>query len=335
MSKRAVSAPRRVTLLDLIVCMTAVCCSGAAIAAERDARYPVRPIRIIVPLGTGGVTDITARALAQRLTESLGQQVIIDNRPGAGQIIGTEIAMKAQPDGHTLLWLNSGHAVSVAMMKSIPFDPVRDFVPISSVAFFGLAIVVNNDSPTKSVSQLIAQAKSNPATVNFGITNIGTTNHVSAELFKSMAGIGTQVVPFKTTPALIAAARSNEASAIFEFIAPVLPHVKSGALRAVAVTTASRYPGLPDVPTVAALGFPGYEASAWNALAAPAKTPRAIVEQLNREVHAIVATPEFRQRLTELSIEPRVSTPEALRTALAAEIVKWKSVVEKAKIERL
>jgi tripartite-type tricarboxylate transporter receptor subunit TctC len=310
------------------------CCCSAVTGAERAQSYPLRPIRIILPFGPGGVTDITARAFAQRLSESIQQQVIIDNRPSAGGIVATEMAMKAEPDGYTLLWLNSGHAVSVAMMKSLPYDPVRDFVPISSIGFFGLAIAVNADSSVKSVPQLIASAKTSPAKFNFGITNVGSTNHVAAELFKSMTGLGTQVVPFKTTPALLGAARSNEASAIFEFIAPVLPHVKSGALRAIAVTTDRRYSGLPDVPTVAEAGHAGYEASAWNSLAAPVKTPRAIIERLNREVNAIVATADFKQRLLEMSIEARGSTPNALHALLVAEIAKWKSVVEKAKIER-
>jgi tripartite-type tricarboxylate transporter receptor subunit TctC len=262
------------------------------------------------------------------------QQVVIDNRPSAGGIVATEAAMKAEPDGYTLLWLNSGHAVSVSLLKSLPYDPVRDFAPISSIGFFGLALAVNADSSLRSVPSLIAYAKANQGRFNFGITNIGSTNHVSAELFKSMTGLETQVVPFKTTPALIAAAKSNEASAIFEFLSPVLPHVKSGALRVLGVTTERRYSGLPDVPTLAESGYPGYEASAWNGLAAPVKTPKAVILRLNREVNAALALPELRQRLHEYGIEARPGTPEALGTLLVTEIAKWKSVVEKAKIQR-
>ena len=319
-----------------------VCWCGGAAAAELAAgaskgsaqTYPARPIRILLPFGPGGVTDITARLVAQRLTDSMQQQVIVDNRPSAGGIVATETAMKAEPDGHTLLWLNSGHAVSVSLLKSLPYDPVRDFVPISSIGFFGLALAVSADSPLKTVPALVAHAKANRAKFNFGITSVGSTNHVAAELFKSMAGLDTQVVPFKTTPALIAAARTGEAQAIVEFVAPVLPHIKTGALRALAVTSEKRYAGLPDVPTIAESGYPGYEASAWNSLAAPAKTPRAIVARLNKEVHAALAQPELRQRLHEFAIEARPSTPEALGALLVAEIAKWKSVVEKAKIER-
>ena len=332
---------RTITLVRWVACALIVSWSGAVASADRASHagsaasqaYPARPIRILLPFGPGGVTDITARLVAQRLSDSMQQQVIIDNRPSAGGIVATETAMKADPDGYTLLWLNSGHAVSVSLLKSLPYDPVRDFVPISSIGFFALALAVNGNSPLKTVPALIAQAKANPK-FNFGITNVGSTNHVSAELFKSMTGLETQVVPFKTTPALIGAARSNEAQAIFEFLSPVLPHLKSGALTALAVTSANRYSGLPDVPTIAESGYPGYEASAWNSLAAPAKTPKAIIARLNREVNAALALPELRQRLHDLGIEARPSTPEALGALLVAEIAKWKSVVEKAKIER-
>ena len=324
---------RALPVTPLIACAAIVFSCAAASPAFAQS-YPARPIRILLPFGPGGVTDITARALAQRLTDSMKQQVVIDNRPSAGGIVATETAMKAEPDGYTLLWLNSGHAVSVSLLKSLPYDPVKDFAPVSTVGFFALALVVNADSPLRSVPALVAFAKANPGKFNIGITNIGSTNHVSAELFKSMAGLDSQVVPFKTTPALISAVRSKETQAIFEFISPVLPHVKSGALRALAVTSERRFVDLPDVPTVAEAGLPGFEASAWNSVAVPAKTPRAVIERLNREVNAAVAMPEFKQRLLELGIEARGSTPEALGSLLVAEIAKWKSVVEKAKIER-
>lgn len=322
---------RRRALVNCLGCVALVVCCGAASGALAQV-YPARPIRILLPFGPGGVTDITARLLAQRLSESMQQQVIIDNRPSAGGIVATEAAVKAEPDGYTLMWLNSGHAVSVSLMKSLPYDPVRDFAPVSTVGFFALALLVNADSPIRSVSGLIAFAKANPGKLNFGITNIGSTHHVSAELFKSMALVETQIVPFKTTPALIAAARSNEAQAIFEFISPVLPHIKSGGLRALGVTSDRRYPGLPDVPTVAEAGLPGFEASAWNGVAVPAKTPKAVIDRLNREINTALAIPDLKQRLQDLGIDARPSTPEGLRDLLAAEIAKWKSVIEKAKI---
>ena len=327
------SKDRGRALVDGLGCVLLASCCVAASGVLAQT-YPARPIRILLPFGPGGVTDITARLLAQKLSESMQQQVVIDNRPSAGGIVATEAGMKADPDGYTLMWLNSGHAVSVSLMKSLPYDPVRDFAPVSTVGFFALALLINADSPVRSVTGLIAFAKANSEKFNIGITNIGSTHHVAAELFKSMAGLDSQVIPFKTTPALIAAARSSEAQAIFEFISPVLPHIKSGGLRALAVTSERRYAGLPEVPTVAEAGLPGFEASAWNGVAVPAKTPRGVIERLNREINAAIAMPEIKQRLQDLGIDARASTPEGLRDLLAAEIAKWKTVVEKAKIER-
>ena len=324
--------PRRALARRLICAALALCCAGAGTASAQA--YPARPIRILLPFGPGGVTDITARLLAQKLTDSLKQQVIIDNRPSAGGIVATEYARKAEPDGHTIMWLNSGHALAVALFKSLPYDPVKDFRPVSTVGFFALALVVRAESPSQSVPALIAAVKANPARFNFGITNFGSSHHLSSELFKSMTGLQAQVVPFKTTPALISALRSAEAQAAFEFISPVLPHLKSGALRALAVTSARRFAGLPDIPTVAEAGLPGFEVSAWNGTAVPAGTPRRVIDRLNREVGAALAIPEVKARLQELGIEARPSTPEGLRDLLAAEIAKWNGVVEKAKIER-
>ena len=333
MIKDNFSKQRRRALASWLGCVAVVFCCGAAGGALGQA-YPARPIRLLLPYGPGGNSDIAARVLAQKLSESMRQQVIIDNRPGAGGIVATELARKAEPDGYTLLWLNAGHAVSVSLYKSLPYDPVRDFAPVSAVGFAALALLVNADSPLRSVTALVAFAKANPGKFNIGVTFVGSTNHVSAELFKSMAGLETQVVPFKTTPALIAGVGGNEAQAIFEFIAPVLPHIKSGAFRALGVTSDRRYAGLPDVPTLAEAGLAGYEASAWNGVAVPVKTPRAVIDRLNREINAAIAMPEFKQRLQELGIDARGSTPEDLRKLLVADIAKWKTVIEKAKIER-
>jgi tripartite-type tricarboxylate transporter receptor subunit TctC len=327
------SQKRRCTQVGRIACALLVLCCITAGGACAQA-YPARPVRIVLPFGPGGVTDITARLLAQRLTDSLKQQVIIDNRPGAGGIVATELARKAEPDGHTIMWLTTGHALAVAMFKSLPYDPVKDFLPVSTVGFFALALVVSGDSPVKSVPALIAAVKVNPARFNFAITNIGSSHHLCSELFRFMTGLPAQIVPFKTTPALVSALRSGEAQAAFEFISPVLPHVKSGALRALAVTSARRFAGMPDIPTVAEAGLPGFDVSAWNGMAVPAKTPRRVIDRLNREVNVALGAPEMKQRLQELGIEARPGTPEGLRDLLAAEIAKWSDVVDKAKIER-
>src|SRR3979490_2763216 len=306
------------------------CASGSALAQT----YPTQPVKMLVPYAAGGVGDITARVLAQRLSQALGQQVIIDNRPSAGQIVATEAVMKAEPDGYTLLWLNQGHAVSVSLFKSLPYDPVRDFAPISTVGFFGLALVVNSDSPYRSVKDFIAAAKASPGKLNVGTTSIGATQFIAAELFKSMAALDFQTVPFKATPMIITALKGNDLQGMVEILAPVIPHIKSGNLRALAVTFDHRFAGLPDIPTLAEAGVPGYEASAWNAVAAPTRTPRAVIDRLNREINAAVGAPEMKQRLQDLGVDAQGSTPEALRDLLVSETAKWKKVVEGAKIPK-
>lgn len=313
--------------MALLVC----CCAGSVALAQE---YPARPVKIIMPYGPGGVSDLSARLLAQRLSDSMRQQVIVENRPGAGGIVATEAALKSEPDGYTMMWLGSGHAVSVSLMKSLPYDLARDFAPISTVGFYSLALVVNADSPLRSVAALVAFAKANPDRFNIGTLWIGTTNSLAAELFKSMAGLGTQVVPFKSSPDLLNAIRGNQVQAIFEFISPVLPHIRSGGLRALAVTSDRRYADLPDVPTMGESGLAGYKLSAWDGLAVPAKTPRNVVERLSKEINAAIANPELKQRLRDMGIDAQASTPEGLRDLLAADIAKYKSLIEVAKIER-
>lgn len=307
----------------------------AAVTFTASAQgYPSHPIKIIVPFGAGGVADITARVLAQKMSETIGQQVLVDNRPSAGGIIASDAVAKADPDGHTLLLVSNGNAVSATLFKSLPYDTVNDFAPVSTVGFFDLAVLVNGDSKIATVRELIAAAKANPAKFNIATINIGSTQNLSAELFRSMAGVDAPVVPFKGTPAVITALRGNEVQAAFEILAPVLSQIKAGALKAIAVTSNRRFAGLPDVPTVSESGVPGYQASSWNGISAPAKTPKAVIDRLNREITAAVATPAVKQRLQELGVEARASTPEALKELLVAEIAKWRAVIERAKIEK-
>src|SRR5437899_7815152 len=225
----------------------AFCLSTSVLAQS----YPNQPVKILLPYAAGGVADITARVLAQRLSQTLGQQLIIDNRPSAGQIVATEVAMKAERDGYTLRWLNQGHAVSVSLFKSLPYDPVRDFAPISTVGFFGLALLVNSDSPYRTVKDFIAAAKASPGRLNVGTTSIGATPFIAAELFKSMGALDFQTVPFKATPMIITALKGNDLQGMVEILAPVIPHMKSGNLRGLGVTFDHRVAGLPEVPTLA------------------------------------------------------------------------------------
>jgi len=304
---------------------------GAAALAQG---YPSKPVRIVVPFGPGGVGDISARVLAQKLSESLRQQVLVENRPSAGGIVASESVAKADPDGHTLLLLTNGQAVSASLFKSLPYDAVKDFAPVSTLGLFDMVVLVNSEWKIGSVGELIGAAKVRPGQLNIATINPGGTQHLAAELFKSMAGIDVQTVPFKGTPAVLTALRGNEVQAAFEFIAPALAQIKAGTLKPLAVTSKRRFSGLPDVPTVAESGVAGYEASAWNGIAAPAKTPRAIVERLNKEVNAALASPEVRQRLHGLGVEAQGSTPGEFREFLVAEIAKWKDVIERAKIPR-
>jgi tripartite-type tricarboxylate transporter receptor subunit TctC len=289
---------------------------------------------LLVPFAAGGVADITARVVTQEMSTAMGQQVLVENRPSAGGIVASEAVAKADPDGYTLLFLTNGNAVSVSLFKSLPYDTLKEFAPVSTVGFFDLVVVVDSASKMGSVSDLIAYSKANPNTLNIGTINPGSTQNLAAELFRSMSGIDAQVVPFKATPSVITALKSNDVQAAFEILAPVMSQIKGGALKALAVTSDKRYAGLPDVPTVSESGVPGYQASSWNAVAAPAKTPKAVIERLNREVNAAVKAPEVRKRLGELGVEARGSTPEALRELLVSEIAKWKAVIERAKIEK-
>jgi len=280
------------------------------------------------------VADITARVLSQKMSESMGQQVIVENRPSAGGIIASEAVAKAEPDGYTLLFITNGNAVSASLFKSLPYDTVNDFATVSTVGFFDLVMVVNSDSKIGSVGELIAFSKANPNKLNIGTINIGSTQNLAAELFKSMSGIDAQVVPFKATPAVITALKSNDVAVAFEILAPVLAQIKGGALKALAVTSDKRFAELPNVPTVAESGVRGYQAASWNGVAAPGRTPRAIVDRLNREINAALASSDVKLRLQGLGIDARGSTPEALRELLVSEIAKWKAVIERAKIEK-
>jgi len=313
--------------------MSAVLLAVATTSAVGQG-YPARPVRILVPFAAGGVADITARVVSQEMSAAMRQQILVENRPSAGGIVASEAVAKSDPDGYTLLFLTNGNAVSVSLFKSLPYDTVGDFAPVSTVGFFDLVLVVDSASKIGSVRELIAFSKANPNKLNLGTINPGSTQNLAAELFKSMSGIDAQVVPFKATPAVITALKANDVQAAFEILAPVMAQIKGGALKALAVTSDKRFSGLPDVPTVAESGVPGYQASSWNAIAAPAKTPRPVIERLNREVNAAVAAPAVRKRLGEMGVDARAGTPEALRDLLVSEIAKWKAVIERARIEK-
>jgi tripartite-type tricarboxylate transporter receptor subunit TctC len=295
--------------------------------------FPTKPIRIIVPFGAGGVADITARAVGQKLGEQVGQAVVIENRPGAGGILAGETVARAEPDGHTLLLMSNGTAVSVGLFRKLPFDPIKDFVSISTLGFFDIA-VVGSASRFANVAELLAFARANPGKLNIGTINIGSTQNLAAELFKTSAGIDAQIVPFNGTPAVITALRSGEIDVAVEIVAPVLGQIASGAVRALAVMGEQRNAAVKDVPTLREAGVANFNVASWNALAAPAGTPVAIVARLNKEIGVALASPDLRKRLADAGVEARASSSPQMSELLSSEIKRWSDVIERARIAK-
>ena len=296
--------------------------------------YPAKPIRIVLPFGPGGVADITTRTIAPKLSDALGQQIVVENMPGAGGIRASETVAHAAPDGHTLLLLTNGNAVSQALFKSLPYDPVNDFAMISTVGYFSMVLVTSPQSSAKTLKEFIATAKANPGKLNIGSITPGGTQHLAAELFRSTAGINAVVVPHKTTGEVLVATLNGTVDLAVDFIAPLLSSIQSGQLRPLAVTAGKRFPGLPEVPTVIEAGVPGYDVASWNALAAPAKTQRSIVDRVHGALEKALAAPDVQKRFAELGVEGRASTPEQLRDFYAAEMKRWTQVVQRAKIPK-
>mgnify|MGYP000898247033 CR=1 FL=1 len=294
--------------------------------------FPSKPVRIVVPFGAGGVADLTARTVGQKLSESLGQPVVIENKPGAGGIVAGEAVAKADPDGHTLLLMSNGTAVSAGMFKSLPFDTVKDFTPISTLGFFDIAIVTPAESKFKTLGDLLAFAKANPGKLNVGTINIGSTQNLAAELFKTTSGADVQIVPFNGTPAVVTALRGGQVDAAVEILGPILPQINAKALRALAVTGDKRAAVLPDVPTAIESGLSAFVASSWNALAAPAKTPKEVVARLNKEIAAALNSPDVKKKLADLNVDAYSSTPEQASELLSSEIRRWGGVMVRAKI---
>ncbi len=303
-------------------------------AVRAQSRFPDRPITLVVPFAPGGVADITARTVGQAVAATLGQPVIIDNKPGAGGIVATQAVLKAPADGHTLLLMSNATAVSVHLMKKLPFDVVKDLAPISTLGFFELGIAVNADSRFKTLAEMLNYARAQPGKLTIGTITVGSTQHLSAELFKSRAGIEATVVPYKGSPAVINALRSGDVDVVFEILGPLLPQLAGKTLRALAVTGTARFPLLPEVPTVVEQGIKGYTVDSWNALAAPAGTPPAVIERLGRAAQEAVSQPGVRKSLHDLGVKPQAGSPAELGSLLASEIAHWGEVARAANLER-
>ncbi len=317
------------------------CLAALALAAAAGAPlsvhaqdFPTKPIRLLLPYGAGGIGDLTARVIAQKMGETMGQQVVIDNRPGAGGVQAFQGGLQAPADGYTVVMGGNGTAISQSLFKSLPYNILTDFTQVSAMARFSLVLLVNPDSKFKSVADLVAYGKANPGKLNFGTSSIGSTQHLAAELFKSVAGVNAQVVPFKVTAGLYTSLRSGDVDVAFEFIPPVLSSIKGGTVRALAVASDRRSPSLPDVQTTAEGGLRGYEVNSWNAVSVKAGTPRAVVDRLNKEFVAAINSPEVAHKLREMNSEPYPLTPEKTRELMISEIARWKSVIESANIPR-
>ena len=298
--------------------------------------FPVRPLKIVVPNAAGGAADLTARTVAQELSRTLGHSVVIDNRPSAGGVIAGELVAKAEPDGHTLLLVSSGTAVSAAMFRQLPFDTVRDFSPVSMLASFDLALVVAEGGRFKSLAELMAYGRANPGKLNIGTPNIGTTQHLAAELFKSSAALDAQVIPFNGTPAVVTALRGGTLDAAIDILGPLMPQISARALRPLAVLGDKRALQLPEVPVVREQGgsLAGFNVSSWNGLAVPARTPAEVVARLSREVQAAMNQPDVKKKLLDLNLVARGSTPGQLAELLDFDIRRWGDVIQKAGIAR-
>jgi tripartite-type tricarboxylate transporter receptor subunit TctC len=309
-------------------------CAALLPALAAAQNWPAKPIRIVLPFGPGGVADITTRTLAPKLSDALGQQIVVENMPGAGGIRASETVAHATPDGYTLLLLTNGNAVSKALFKSLPYDPESDFAMISTVGFFSMVIVTRADGPMKTLGDALSYAKANPGKVNIGTITPGGTQHLAGELFRSMAGIDAVVIPHKTTGEVIISTRQGATDLGVDFIAPLMSAIKGGQLRALAVTAGKRFPGLPDVPTALEAGVKGYDVASWNALAAPAKTPPAVVDKVHAALVKALAAPDVQSRFADLGVEGRASSPKELADFYASETKRWTAVVERAKIPK-
>ena len=304
----------------------------AAPANAQSAAYPTKPIRMLVGFPVGGGADVAARVLGPRMSEGLGQQIIVDNRPGAGSAIASEIAAKATPDGHTLVSIGSSHAVNAALYPQLPYKPAADFSAIVLVATSPVVITANPAVPAKTLEELIALARARPGQLNYGSAGVNGINHLAAELLKRTANFDITLVPYKGAAQALPALIAGEVQLMFATLPGSIDQIRTGRIRAIAVTSAKRSNAAPDIPTVAESGVPGYEASSWFAFLAPAGTPKSIVTQLNTEAMKTLQTREVRDVLLRQGMDATGSTPGEADAYLRAEIAKWTRVVREAGI---
>jgi tripartite-type tricarboxylate transporter receptor subunit TctC len=319
----------------LIVFVLAVAAAaGAANRAAAQAGYPDHPVRVILPFGAGGVADVTARLVAEALGNKLGQRFVIENQPGAGGIAAARSVLSSPADGYTLALLTNGTAISVPLFNHLPFDPLTQFKPVSTIGYFECVFMVNAASPFQTLGDFLKAAREKPGTLNVGTINVGGTQNLTAELFKSMAGINIVIVPFRGSPDVVVGLLRNDVQMDIDFYAALKPTLDGGKARAIATSAPQRSPDLPKIPTVREGGVANFDVTAWNGLYAPAGTPDAIVEKLNKALHEVLADPDLKKRALDLGIETKASTPAELDARMRGDIEKWGKVIAQAGIPK-
>jgi tripartite-type tricarboxylate transporter receptor subunit TctC len=317
------------TRIALAIGLTAMASSTFAQAATN---YPARPIKIVVPFAPGGTTDMLARLVGQRLTQSWGQPVVIENKPGAGATLGADIVAKSAPDGYTLLMGAAHHTIAQQVYAKIPYHFDRDFAPITMVAMVPNMVVVNSEVPAKNIAEFIALAKTQPGKLNYGSAGAGTAHHLIGEMFKLRAGVDLVHVPYKGSSPAVADLLSGQVQLMFDTVTSGLPQVKAGKLRALAVTTAKRSSAMPDVPSLSETALPGFDVGTWFGLLAPAATPPAIVQKLNAEIVKIIQQPDVRKQMLEAGSEPMGNTSQQMAAQIKAELEAFEAVVKQIKL---
>jgi putative tricarboxylic transport membrane protein len=332
-SSQTARADRRLTALiaglAVLLLSQAVCSS-----AHAQPKFPTKPVRLILPFGAGGVADVTMRLLGQKLTEKWGQQVIIENKPGAGGILAQQTLLAAPPDGHAMSVTGNGTAIGMTLFKNRPYDILKDFTSVSITATFEMLLVTRPDAPFKTVAEFLDHAKKNPGKVNLGAINPGSTQNLSAHLFKLMTGVDATIVTYRVTPDLLTGVLRGDIDLAFDYYAAFKGPLSDNKIRVVASADDERNPLLPNVPTVKESGLPDYVVTSWNALSAPRGLPPDILAVLNRDINAALADPELRHKARELGLNAQGSTPEAMRDRMARDIKRWAEVIEKAGVPK-
>jgi tripartite-type tricarboxylate transporter receptor subunit TctC len=308
--------------------------AGSVGIAAAQAKYPDKPVRVILPYGPGGVADLTTRLVAQKLSERMGQNFFIDNRPGAGGIVAAKATLSSPADGYTLFVGGNGTAISKTLFKSLPYNVVLDFTSVSGLAQFDMLLATKAGSQVDTIAKLVAFAKANPGKLNFGTVAIGSTQNLSAEMFKLVAGIKATVVIYKTTPDLVTAILRGDVDVGFDFYAAFRPTITSKQLKVIATSGDHKSPELTEVPTVKDSGYPDYIVTSWNSVQAPAGVPAEIVTKLNQEIVAVLKMPKIQARMAELGMEPMIGSPEFLSQRMKTDIAKWAKVIDAAGIEK-